>query len=59
MRWWVQGGVSRAGRARRWDREILGLWIEQRRGKVLADQVFNELRTGEVMDVLIAVVDGL
>ena len=40
-------------------REILGLWIEQTEGAKFWLKVFNELRTRGVMDVLIAVVDGL
>jgi len=40
-------------------REIRGLWIEQTEGAKFWLKVFNELRTRGVMDVLIAVVDGL
>src|SRR6185437_9031417 len=40
-------------------KEILGLWIEQTEGARFWLRVFNELRNRGVMDMLIAIVDGL
>jgi len=40
-------------------REVLGLWIEQTEGAKFWLHVMNELRNRGVMDILIAVVDGL
>jgi putative transposase len=40
-------------------REILGLWIENTEGAKFWMKVFNDLKTRGVMDILIAVTDGL
>jgi putative transposase len=47
-------GVRRDG-----TREILGLWIESTEGAKFWMKVFNDLRTRGVVDILIAVTDGL
>jgi putative transposase len=47
-------GVRRDG-----TREILGLWIETTEGAKFWMKVFNDLRTRGVLDILIAVTDGL
>jgi transposase-like protein len=47
-------GVRRDG-----TREILGLWIENTEGAKFWMKVFNDLRTRGVLDILIAVTDGL
>jgi len=47
-------GVRRDG-----SREILGLWIETTEGAKFWMKVFNDLRTRGVLDILIAVTDGL
>jgi transposase-like protein len=47
-------GVRRDG-----TREILGLWIETTEGAKFWMKVFNDLRTRGVVDILIAVTDGL
>ena len=47
-------GVRRDG-----SREILGLWIETTEGAKFWMKVFNDLRTRGVIDILIAVTDGL
>lgn len=47
-------GVRRDG-----TREILGLWIETVEGTKFWMKVFNDLRTRGVLDILIAVTDGL
>jgi putative transposase len=47
-------GVRRDG-----SREILGLWIENTEGAKFWMKVFNDLRTRGVLDILIAVTDGL
>ena len=47
-------GVRRDG-----SREILGLWIETTEGAKFWMKVFNDLRTRGVIDMLIAVTDGL
>jgi putative transposase len=47
-------GVRRDG-----TREILGLWIETTEGAKFWMKVFNDLRTCGVLDILIAVTDGL
>ena len=41
------------------DKEVLGLWIEQTEGAKFWLKVMNELRTRGLLDILIAVVDGL
>ena len=40
-------------------RDILGLWIENTEGAQFWMKVFNDLKTGGVNDILIAVTDGL
>jgi putative transposase len=40
-------------------REILGLWIESTEGAKFWMKVFNDLKTRGVLDILIAVTDGL
>jgi len=40
-------------------REILGLWIENTEGAKFWMKVFNDLKTRGVLDILIAVTDGL
>lgn len=40
-------------------RDVLGIWIEQTEGAKFWLNVFNELRSRGVGDILIAVVDGL
>jgi putative transposase len=47
-------GVRRDG-----TREVLGLWIETTEGAKFWMKVFNDLRTRGVLDILIAVTDGL
>jgi putative transposase len=47
-------GVRRDG-----TREILGLWIETTEGAKFWMKVFNDLRSRGVLDILIAVTDGL
>jgi putative transposase len=47
-------GVRRDG-----TREILGIWIETTEGAKFWMKVFNDLRTRGVLDILIAVTDGL
>ena len=47
-------GVRRDG-----TREILGLWIENTEGAKFWMKVFNDLKTRGVLDILIAVTDGL
>jgi transposase-like protein len=47
-------GVRRDG-----SREVLGLWIETTEGAKFWMKVFNDLRTRGVLDILIAVTDGL
>jgi transposase-like protein len=47
-------GVRRDG-----TREILGLWIENTEGAKFWMKVFNDLRSRGVVDILIAVTDGL
>ena len=47
-------GVRRDG-----TREILGLWIETTEGAKFWMKVFNGLRSRGVLDILIAVTDGL
>jgi transposase-like protein len=47
-------GVRRDG-----TREILGIWIENTEGAKFWMKVFNDLRTRGVLDILIAVTDGL
>jgi putative transposase len=47
-------GVRRDG-----TREVLGLWIETSEGAKFWMKVFNDLRTRGVLDILIAVTDGL
>src|ERR1700710_2398801 len=47
-------GVRRDG-----TREILGLWIENTEGAKFWMKVFNDLRSRGVLDILIAVTDGL
>jgi putative transposase len=47
-------GVRRDG-----TREILGLWIESAEGAKFWMKVFNDLRSRGVVDILIAVTDGL
>ncbi len=47
-------GVRRDG-----TREILGLWIETTDGAKFWMKMFNDLRTRGVLDILIAVTDGL
>ena len=47
-------GVRRDG-----TREMLGLWIETTEGAKFWMKVFNDLRTRGVLDILIAVTDGL
>ena len=49
-----EGGVRRDG-----TREILGIWIETTEGAKFWMKVFNDLRTRGVLDILIAVTDGL
>jgi len=49
-----EGGVRRDG-----TREILGVWIETTEGAKFWMKVFNDLRTRGVLDILIAVTDGL
>ena len=46
-------------RAERIAREILGLWIETTEGAKFWMKVFNDLKTRGVIDILIAVTDGL
>jgi putative transposase len=41
------------------EKEVLGLWIEQTEGAKFWLKVVNELKTRGVVDILIAVVDGL
>jgi transposase-like protein len=40
-------------------REVLGLWIETTEGAKFWMKVFNDLRSRGVLDILIAVTDGL
>ena len=40
-------------------KEVLGLWIEQNEGAKFWMKVFNDLKTRGVLDILIAVTDGL
>jgi putative transposase len=47
------------GERRDGTREILGLWIETTEGAKFWMKVFNDLRTRGVLDILIAVSDGL
>lgn len=47
-------GVDVTGR-----KDVLGLWIEQTEGAKFWLKVFNDLKQRGVIDVLIAVVDGL
>jgi putative transposase len=42
-----------------WTKEILGLWLEQNEGAKFWLRVMNELKNRGVVDILIAVVDGL
>jgi putative transposase len=41
------------------EKEVLGLWIEQSEGVKFWLKVMNELKTRGIVDILIAVVDGL
>jgi putative transposase len=41
------------------EKDVLGLWIEQTEGAKFWLKVVNELKTGGVNDILIAVVAGL
>jgi hypothetical protein len=55
-----KGGLSRAkARCPMAPREVLGIWIEQTEGAKFWLNVFNELRSRGINDILIAVVDGL
>jgi hypothetical protein len=49
----------RWGSAETGTREVLGLWIETTEGAKFWMKVFNDLRTRGVLDILIAVTDGL